>query len=402
MESAPLLDCLPLAGLTSDGGGRIRAANARAETLFRATPGALAGSLLAELFPDEAELDARLAVAACGDTVRLHARRRNGVPFSVDLDGERTPAGDMLWVLRELRSAALLRESQRYLDVAFERAPVGMALFNTDGQYVRVNEALCAMLGREPQELIGRRDQELTHPDDRRADVDAAWRVLHGELDTWQCEKRFVARDGSIVWAIASLAFLRDDEGRPLAWLGQFQDITAQKLQSERLEHLAGHDPLTGVANRRRLIAELERRLAHAGRHGERGAVLLLDLDGFKAVNDCDGHASGDRVLTGIAAALERRMRATDLLGRLGGDEFAAVVTHVDAEGARVIARDLLATVRDHADGTITASCGIALYGPDRAGDADLLLAEADRAMYQAKAAGRDRALVAGEGARSV
>ncbi|MGH2722601.1 MAG: PAS domain S-box protein [Actinomycetota bacterium] len=96
-----------------------------------------------------------------------------------------------------------------------------MALFNTDGEYVRVNAALCAFLGRTREELIGRRDQEFTHPDDRQSDVDAAWRILRGEIHTWQCEKRFVRPDGGIVWAIANLTFLRDADGNPMTWVGQ-------------------------------------------------------------------------------------------------------------------------------------------------------------------------------------
>ena len=130
--------------------------------------------------------------------------------------------------------------------------PIGMALFNTDGEYVRVNAALCALLGRSQDELVGIRDQELTHPDDRQSDVDAAWRILNGELSTWQCEKRFVRPDGSVVWTLASLTFLRDEHGRPLCWVGQFQDVT-------ELRRMASRDPLTDALNRRAFDIELTR-----------------------------------------------------------------------------------------------------------------------------------------------
>ena len=395
MEHHAVLASVPCPALLTGRDGRVRAANQRAETLFRAGAGGLGGLTLDALFPHEGDLERRLAPAACGEPVRLHAERRNGVPFSAVVEAGDPGDGDLLWLVRELDAPAQPDASGRMLDAAFEHAPIGMALFNTDGEYVRVNPALCAMLGRTEEQLLGRRDQEFTHPDDRRSDVDAAWRILRGELDTWQTEKRFVAADGSVVWTIANLAFLRDDEGRPLAWLGQFQDITEPKLQAERFEHLSRHDSLTGVANRRGLIAELERRVAHAGRHDEQGAVLVIDLDGFKAINDAGGHAAGDRALTEIAQALAQRMRATDLLGRIGGDEFAAVVSHVDEAGASAIARDLLAAVREHGGGVISASCGIALYGPDRPGDPSHLLAAADGAMYAAKSAGRDCARVA-------
>jgi diguanylate cyclase (GGDEF)-like protein len=251
------------------------------------------------------------------------------------------------------------------------------------------------MLDRRPQELLGLRDQELTHPDDRASDVAAAWRILAGEQDTWQTEKRFLRPDGSVVWALANLTFLRDEDRRPLCWVGQFQDITERKRREHRLLHMAEHDELTGIANRRRLVAELELRLEHAARHDEQGAVLVLDLDGFKAINDTRGHDAGDQALVTTAVALRRRLRVTDVLGRLGGDEFAVVLPHVDGEGALGVADQLLEEVRESSRGQLTASCGIALYGPDRPGAPDALLAAADRAMYAAKSRGRDAAVLA-------
>ena len=111
----------------------------------------------------------------------------------------------------------------RYFDIAFCSAPIGMALFNTDGEYVRVNGAPCSLLGRTEAELLGRRDQEFTHPDDPQSDVDAAWRILRGEMSTWQCEKRFLRSDGTVVWAIANLTFLRADEATRSAGAASFR-----------------------------------------------------------------------------------------------------------------------------------------------------------------------------------
>jgi diguanylate cyclase (GGDEF)-like protein/PAS domain S-box-containing protein len=272
--------------------------------------------------------------------------------------------------------------------------PTGMALFNGDGQYVRVNQELCRMLGRSTGELLGRRDQEMTHPDDRAADVDIAWRILDGAFDSWQTEKRFVRPDGTVVWALANLTFLRDQDDRPLCWVGHFQDITSRKHDEHRLRHLADHDDLTGVPNRRRVVAELEARLRRASRGDEAGAVLLLDLDGFKAINDTHGHDAGDEVLVAVAAALRRRLRRTDLLGRLGGDEFAVILPDVTPAEAMHVASELLDGVRRDTT-EVTASCGVALYGPDGPQAVDEVLAAADRAMYQAKRRGRDAARLA-------
>jgi PAS domain S-box-containing protein len=132
-----------------------------------------------------------------------------------------------LCVLRELDYGGLVHEASRYFDIAFDQAPIGMAIFNADGEYVRVNPALCELLGRGDDQLLGRRDQEFTHPDDRQLDVDVAWDILAGRRSTFQRQKRFVRPDGAVVWAIANLTFLRDERGRPLNWVGQFQDITA-------------------------------------------------------------------------------------------------------------------------------------------------------------------------------
>ncbi|MGH2690235.1 MAG: PAS domain S-box protein, partial [Actinomycetota bacterium] len=196
---------------------------------------------------------------------RLQAQRSNGVPVTVEVDARRLPgdAGGALCTLRELDRLRVAEEAQRYFDVAFDAAPIGMALFNTDGEYVRVNAALCAFLGRGPEDLLGRRDQEFTHPDDRQSDIDAAWRILRGEIHTWQCEKRFVRPDGSRVWAIANLTFLRDADGNPMTWVGQFQDIThrkrlevdlSQREQRTRQILESAHDAFVSIDGQERVV----------------------------------------------------------------------------------------------------------------------------------------------------
>jgi diguanylate cyclase (GGDEF)-like protein/PAS domain S-box-containing protein len=271
-----------------------------------------------------------------------------------------------------------------------------MAVFNTDGEYVRVNAALSELLGRPPEDLLGRRDQELTHPDDRQADLDAAWEILEGRIDTHQTEKRFVRPDGSVVWALANLTFLRDEAGRPLSWVGQFQDITERHRQEAELRHRADHDPLTGLLNRRSFARALEQHLARVGRYGVQGAVLMIDLDGFKAVNDQHGHATGDAVLAGAAERLRARLRTSDLLARLGGDEFAALLPAADRAEAEHVARIAVEVVRDlspEEGPPVTASVGAAVIA-DPASTAAGVQSEADRAMYEAKRAGRDRYVV--------
>jgi diguanylate cyclase (GGDEF)-like protein/PAS domain S-box-containing protein len=389
MDHVVALDALPAAALVCDAEGRISAVNQRCAALFATETGHLELAGLATLFPREVDLPARLG-SRTGETLRVHGRRFNGVPFTAEVQASVAVDGSLVCLLAEIVGQRLIGESQRLLDLAYEHMPLGMALFNTDGEYVRVNHALCRMLGRDPEDLLGRRDQEFTHPDDRQSDIDAAWRILAGEIDTWQCEKRFLRPGGEEVWVIANLTFLRDEAGRPLCWVGQFQDITLRMHAEHRLRHIAEHDELTGVPNRRRLLAELRQ----ATRQERAGAVLVLDLDGFKAVNDSRGHDAGDDVLVTVASALHGRLRAGDVLGRLGGDEFAVVAPDVDPQSALALAEALLEGVRE-LSADVTASCGIAMYGPDAPAEPDALLAAADRAMYDAKQRGRDGARLA-------
>ncbi|HXE46151.1 MAG TPA: GGDEF domain-containing protein [Conexibacter sp.] len=173
------------------------------------------------------------------------------------------------------------------------------------------------------------------------------------------------------------------------------RDLHKLRASTSELRHLADHDPLTGLPNRRRFEQELARQLAHVRRYGPEGALLVLDLDCFKPVNDSLGHAAGDRLLTRVAAVLRERLRATDLIARLGGDEFAVLLPRVDRAGATVVARSLVETVRGAvpaaAAGAVTISVGVLAFGGDApASTPESALAAADLAMYDAKAAGGD------------
>ncbi|TDA70091.1 MAG: diguanylate cyclase [Clostridia bacterium] len=174
--------------------------------------------------------------------------------------------------------------------------------------------------------------------------------------------------------------------------------LTARRREAfeTQLVHLATHDPLTDLFNRRRLLEELEKELAHARRYGTHGALLFLDVDDFKSVNDRFGHLVGDKLLKDLAVLLCQRLRDTDTVARLGGDEFAIILPHTDAHQARIVAEHLLEAIRqctvevEGQTAAITVSIGIALF-PQHGTTADALLAHADQAMYRAKGAGRSR-----------
>ena len=384
-DAASMIGLMPFAAALVGLDARVLAANAAMRALFARDDLAAAAPPLGALFPGEAGLPERLRAAAGTDAgLRLTGRRATGVPFTCDAHAHPLPGGAVVVVVRELRGDALAAQAQRALDAAFDAAPIGMALFDTDGRYVRVNAALCALLGRPAGELLGQRDQEVTHPDDREADVAAAWRILEGEIDVWQTQKRFLRPDGSVVHAIANMSFVRDDARRPLCWLGQFQDITAQKLQEEALVHMAGHDELTGLANRRAFLAVLTAELDAARRGEGRGAVVALDLDRFKAVNDTAGHRAGDALLARVAARMRREVREGDMVARIGG-----VRPRAREDDRELVAAALALAVVEASDGLVGASCGTVAYDPAWRGTVDDLLAEADREMYAAKTAAR-------------
>ncbi len=194
----------------------------------------------------------------------------------------------------------------------------------------------------------------------------------------------------SLAACMLALAALRRSAARDR------RDLTSLRLTTSELRHLADHDALTGLANRRRFEQELCRHLAQMRRYGPEGAVLLLDLDCFKSVNDTLGHAAGDRLLVRVATVLRERLRATDLIARLGGDEFAVLLPRVDRAGAEAVARGLVETVRTEvpalAGRPVTISVGaLAFAEPAAPASAPAsVLAAADLAMYDAKAAGGD------------
>ena len=391
-RSGPL-DVVPDAAVLIDRHGAVVASNEHARRLFGHDP---TGDAIARL----------LEQGTLPDTgnrpVRLRAQGRHGdrVPFVADIsvaDSDIVP-GHRIVLLRELDGGLLLDESRRLLDLAFDSAPIGMAFFNPEGEYLRVNDALRRLLGRPLDALLGHRDQEFTHPEDREADVAAAWRILEGEIDTWQTEKRFVRPDDSVVWVIANMTFLRDEARRPIAWLGQFLDITERKSLEGALRRLADEDPLTGILNRRSFEAAVRLMLELGARESISGSLLMIDLDGFKAINDTHGHATGDAVLAGVASELRERLRTTDLLARVGGDEFAVLLRETTGARAQRVAEALAARVRETQLGpgrpelALGASIGVAEFGSLPLPTVEELLAAADAAMYAEKRKARDAA----------
>ena len=227
--------------------------------------------------------------------------------------------------------------------------------------------------------------------------VDDLRGVVNGGSRRVEGERRLTGRH-TPVWASVSLALVRDGEGRALHAILQIQDVSERKHFEERLQHMADHDPLTGLFNRRRFAQELGKHAAQADRYGAEGALLVIDLDHFKYVNDSLGHAAGDELILSVATLLRGRLRDSDTLARLGGDEFAVLLPKATKDEAHKVSGQLLKSIRDHAvvfsgerPRRITASAGVAMFGDGQGDDGSEILVNADLAMYDAKEAGRDR-----------
>ena len=253
-------------------------------------------------------------------------------------------------------------------------------------QIVFVSDACEALLGYRADELTGTAITDYMHPDDLALTRASIVRVMNGQPHV-DFRNRYVRKDGGIVhilWA----AFWSEEVG---ARIGVARNVTALWQAEEELRFLAHHDPLTGLANRALFNDRLDTALRTARRHNSTLALLFLDIDDFKGINDVHGHAAGDRVLSTIARRLEGCVRETDTVARMGGDEFTVLLTDIQSEGAvsETVARILavMAEPLDAESGAVkmpSCSIGIACYPADGE-DADTLLSQADDDMYRIK-----------------
>jgi len=300
------------------------------------------------------------------------------------------------------RATAALRESEERFRRTFELAGSGVAHIGMDRRFVRVNRRLCEMTGYSEDELLRLTGREISHPED--VDVINAQRpsLYAGEIDAVRVEKRYLRKDGSVIWVAFTMVVERNAAGEPQYEIAFFDDITARKQaeaalreSEERFRQLAHHDTLTSLPNRALFYDRLRQTLALAKRNSWTVGVMLADLDHFKRVNDTLGHAAGDKLLLQAAERLAKSVRASDTVARLGGDEFAVVLNNLSApEDAAVVAHKIIAAFQApfQVEGhplPATLSIGAALY-PNDSTDQETLLKNADAAMYRSKEAGRN------------
>lgn len=420
-------------------------------------------------------------------------------------------------LLRQRQAYDFLHNSEERFRYTLENAPIGMAIVSLDGRFEQVNQALCQIIGYDKQQLRAFSLADITHPEDVAEDRAYAQRLIAGEIDSYQVEKRYIRHGGQDVWVQVTGSIVRDAQGKPVhfvaqveniserrqaaeqlklsarvfedsgecivitdrderivsvnkaftevtgysaeevlgktprvmhsgrqdrefyrrmwqtlgdtgywcgeiwdrrkngeqypKWLsisavkdannvvthytGIFSDITERKKAEAQIEFLAYHDALTKLPNRLLVREHLEMAMTHAERARNKAAVLFLDLDNFKTINDSFGHAVGDALLIEVAKRLGECTRDADTISRQGGDEFLIVLSNVaDTEAITLVAEKILEQLEENFkigshEISTSLSLGISVY-PDDSEDIDTLLQLADTAMYHAKAAGRN------------
>jgi diguanylate cyclase (GGDEF)-like protein/PAS domain S-box-containing protein len=269
----------------------------------------------------------------------------------------------------------------------------GIVITDPAGIILSVNPAFTEITGYSPEEAIGQTPRILKSDHHDEAFYAELWKTI-AETGQWQGELWNRRKNGEVFLEWQNINVVKDANGKPLRYVAVFNDVTELRRKDESLKHLAYHDALTGLANRMLLTDRLEHSLDVARRDIYRVAVLFLDLDRFKVVNDSLGHEKGDLLLQAVARRLEVCMRKSDTVARLGGDEFVIVLTDFDSSAEiahmaeRIIALLLEPIDLDGHEVHVSASLGIAVFPQDGA-DAASLMKNADIAMYQSKQAGR-------------
>lgn len=255
-----------------------------------------------------------------------------------------------------------------------------------DNQIVFVSDACESLLGYLPQELIGTLITNYMHPDDLAATRDSIDRVMDGKPHI-DFRNRYIRKDGGIVHILWSARWYEEERVR----IGVARNVTALTQAEEELRHLAHHDPLTKLTNRALFYDRLASGLNAARRHQNSLALLFLDINDFKGINDVHGHAAGDRVLCTVARRLEGCVRETDTVARMGGDEFTVLLTDIKSPNAVAEKMEQILAVMNEPLGAEfgklkmpSCSIGVACY-PEDGKDADTLLSRADSHMYQIK-----------------
>jgi diguanylate cyclase (GGDEF)-like protein/PAS domain S-box-containing protein len=407
-EQSAVLDNV-MFGIMQQRDRRVVSTNRRFDELFGYEEGELVGESVAVLFPDpvayERAVAASTPVLASGKEFgdEHPHRRRDGSLFMCQVSGRAVdperPYGDSIWVYADVTGRRQAEEKLRLSATVLEHIADGVVVIDVHGRIVATNPAYTQITGYTESEAVGTQSG-LTHAGlasmggQEQGFYDTLWRDL-AETGFWRGETRRTRKNGEVYLEWLTVSAVRGDDDAVTHYVCVFSDITKLKESQEKLDHLAHHDPLTGLPNRLLFHDRLQHAMARAARAGTQLAVVFIDLDRFKNVNDTLGHHVGDELLKQVAQTLSDCLRDGDTLARLGGDEFIVLLEDVEGErGARMVAEKLMRLFEQPAmvsgyELFVTGSVGISLF-PQDASDLNVLVRNADVAMYQAKARGRN------------
>ena len=393
-----------------DGDGVLRHANDDLINLAGYTYEALIGQPAKHLFPNwdryagSTPIDVPEGHSAPG-AVDVHLPLRCGDGKKIDVLAAISPFvfDSERWVVVLVRDARLISAAEQLriatelrFRLAFEGNMAPMTVTDLDDQITAANGAFCEMVGYSKEELLGRDSKTFTYPDDIGITEESHRRAIWGETEQSRYIKRYLRKDGQVIFVEVLRSAARDDAGELLYFVFSERDITQEKALSAQITHQALHDPLTGLANRALFMDRLSQAMARAARNGGTGAVLLIDLDNFQGVNDTYGHGVGDQLLVAIAHRLDVVSRTSDSLARSGDDEFLYLAEGMNSpEEAAIVAQRLLDVFSQPflIDGTPLeqrASMGVVVWDVLNTDRAEIVQ-NADVALFEAKRAGKGR-----------
>ncbi len=333
--------------------------------------------------------------ASGAEGITLEAMKRGAVEFVVQTTPAREPSASQEEAASQTYSEPVQKENTRadielqLVSKAFENTAEGIFITDDKADIISINKAFTEITGFSPDEVLGEKTH-LFQSEHRDQDFfDQMWDSLN-VTGRWQGEIWNRYKDGEIFPEWLTISTVKDENGKVSNYIGIFTDITARKKSEERLRYLATHDPLTDLPNRDLFEDRLSHTLARARRKREEAAVLQLDLDNFKSINDSYGHSVGDRMLKIVAARLKGCLRKSDTVARMGGDEFTFILEEIPNKSvcskvAEKIQKNLAEPFEiDGENLFITASIGISIF-PDDGNDPESLLKHSDIAMYHAK-----------------
>lgn len=327
----------------------------------------------------------------------LAVLRKDGSEQSIDFALSPLSLDGHQWAIAAIRDNSVQLAVERARDdvelrfrVAFENNMAPMTFTDANDVVIAVNDAFCEMVGFSREELLGHDSTPFTYPEDVGITEMTQQRVIAGEVEQERYVKRYLRKDGRVIDVEVSRSPARDASGKIVYFVFSERDITEERILTAQLSHQALHDPLTALANRALFEDRLSQAHARVVRHGGTGAVLLIDLDDFKGVNDSHGHFVGDQLLVAMAARLTDVTRESDTLCRFGGDEFLYLADNLSSpEEAEALAQRLLEVIAEpFTIGTHRieqrASVGIVVWDQSSS-DASEIIQNVDAALYEAK-----------------